>query len=233
MQDEITKHTRKIHATAKNPNHTFKEKAKEIVIEIFIIVFAVTLSIWFHSWSEHKHQQKEVTEFLVDLKEDLKNDIDGISKSKEKSTSNLKDYKYALGLTQAQIDSLKSSHGTIGFNSTISTTKINNGNYEGFKSSGKIGYIENKQLKRLILKYYQEQTPGLLEIEKYSATTFDKVLAYVANNADKSIDEILILPQFKQQLKFHTDQTIGLIDGYTLTIKDANDIIKEIDKNEK
>jgi hypothetical protein len=48
MQDEVTKHTRKIFKTIKNPSHTFSEKLKEIVVEILIIVFAVTLSIWLH-----------------------------------------------------------------------------------------------------------------------------------------------------------------------------------------
>jgi len=64
MQEEISKHTKKIYNTMKNPKHTFTEKIKEVLIEIFIIVFAVTLSIWLHSWSEHNHQQKEVTAFL-------------------------------------------------------------------------------------------------------------------------------------------------------------------------
>ncbi|HEX7458437.1 MAG TPA: hypothetical protein VF301_08385 [Ginsengibacter sp.] len=38
MQDEVTKHTKKIYDTVKNPKHTFGEKVKEIIIEIFIIV---------------------------------------------------------------------------------------------------------------------------------------------------------------------------------------------------
>ena len=49
MQDEVTKHTKKIYDTVKNPNHTFGQKVKEVFMEIFIIVFAVTLSIWLHS----------------------------------------------------------------------------------------------------------------------------------------------------------------------------------------
>jgi hypothetical protein len=193
----------------------------------------VTLSIWLHSWSEHRHQQKEVNEFLTDLKEDLKNDIQSVTESKEKLTINLEDYKFTLGLTQIQIDSLKRVHGTLGFNSTISTTKINNGNYEGFKSSGKIGYIENKKLKSLVLKYYQEQSPGLLEIEKYGTTTFEKLLSCIADNADKRIEEIIMLPRFKQLLKYHTDQTIVLRDGYSQTVKDASEIIKEIENSGK
>lgn len=92
MQDEIIKHTKKLHKELKNPKHTFGEKAKEIIIEIFIIVFAVTLSIWLHSWSEHKHQQEEVSVFLGNLKNDLKNDLkdDIESIDIEKKASTLK-----------------------------------------------------------------------------------------------------------------------------------------------
>jgi hypothetical protein len=83
MQDEVTKHTKKIYDTVKSRKHSFAEKLKEILIEICIIVFAVTLSIWLHSWSEHRHEQKEVSEFLKGLKEDLSNDIDMIEKNKK------------------------------------------------------------------------------------------------------------------------------------------------------
>ncbi len=233
MQDEILKHTKKIYKTAKDPKHTFREKINEIIIEIFIIVFAVTLSIWLHSWSEHRHQQNETNEFLTDLKEDFKSDIESISISKEKLTINFENCKFALGLTQTKIDSLKNVHGIVEFNSTITTTKINCGNYEGFKSSGKIGYIENKKLKKQILKYYQEQAPGLLEVEKYGTLTFEKVLNFVLEHSEKGIDKIIMMPRFKQLLKLHTDQTNGLIDGYSKTMKDAKEIINEIDKSEK
>jgi hypothetical protein len=230
MQEEVAKHTKKIYNTAKNQNHTFGQKVREIMIEIFIIVFAVTLSIWLHSRSEHSHQQKEVKEFLMDLKEDLKNDVESISKAKEELAINIEDYKLTLGFTQSKMDSLINANGSIGFNATISTTKTSNANYEGFKSSGKIGYIENKKLKRQILKYYQEQLLELLEAEKYSAATFEKVLNVMSGNADKGMDKIIMLPEFKYQLKQHTNQTIQLVDGYSKALAEANEIIVEIDK---
>ncbi|NBL65124.1 hypothetical protein GV828_07925 [Flavobacterium sp. NST-5] len=233
MHDEILKHTRRIKSEMKNTKHTLGEKIKEIFIEILIIGFAVSLSIWLHSWSEHNHQQKEVKEFLMDLKDDLKNDISNISKSKKELESNLKEYQFALDLTQKQIDSLIAVQGTIAFNSSISTTKISNGNYEGFKSSGKIGYIENKTLKTKILKYYQEQSLGLLENEKYNIKTFDKVLNILTDNADKTIDQIIVLPQFKQQLRLQTEQTLGLIDVYSYTLQKAQGLIDEIEQENK
>ncbi len=39
---------------------------------------------------------------------------------------------------------------------------FNNARYEGFKSSGKIGTIENNKLKNSILSYYQQTIPYII-----------------------------------------------------------------------
>jgi hypothetical protein len=57
MQEEVTKHTRKIYQAMKNPDHSFWGKIREVTVEILIIVFAVTLSIWLHNWSDHREEQ--------------------------------------------------------------------------------------------------------------------------------------------------------------------------------
>lgn len=233
MEDEVTKRTKKIYMTAKNSNFTFLQKAKEIIIEFFVLVFAITISILLNNWSQDRNQQKEVNTFLSELKNDLQNDNENISNSKEKMTKYLKEYKYAVSLTQPQIDSLKQIHGSVEINTSISTTKISNGNYEGFKSSGKIGYIENKKLKRLILKYYQEQLPLLMEVEKYASKNIEKLFDFMMNNIDKGMSKIVMLPQFKLQLNFCAEQTNVLIELYEKTQKDAKQIIKEIKKLEK
>ena len=74
MQDEVTKHTRKIYQAMKNPGHSFWEKVRDVTIEVLIIVFAVTLSIWLHNWSDHREEQKRTDEFLAGLKIDLAKD---------------------------------------------------------------------------------------------------------------------------------------------------------------
>jgi Family of unknown function (DUF6090) len=229
MQEEVTKHTKKIYRTVKDPKHTFGEKIKEVIAEIFIIVFAVTLSIWLHSWTEHRHQQKEVTEFLTDMKEDLKSDAESISKSKTELDINLNNYKFVSGLTATEMDSIKK----VDLSANISTTKINNGNYEGFKSSGKIGYIEDKKLKKLILKYYHELTPGLLENENYNALSFSKVLDFINEQSGVQFDKALLMPKFKQLLKSHIRQSGSLHEEYNQTMKAANEIMSEIDKASK
>jgi hypothetical protein len=155
MQEEVAKHSKKIYKTVKNSEHTLGEKVKEIIIEIFIIVFAVTLSIWLHSWSEHRHQQEEVSVFLGNLKNDLQNDIKILDEEKEAYKKTNLGYEKILGLTSLQIDSMQKSNTKVYFPVRSQGPKINIGNYEGFKSSGKIGYIENEKLKQKILNYYQ------------------------------------------------------------------------------
>jgi len=43
----------------------------------------------------------------------------------------------------------------------------NSGRFEGFKSSGKIGTIENKDLQNDIMDLYQENIPGLITSTAY------------------------------------------------------------------
>ena len=138
MRDEVLKHTRKIYKTAKDSHHSFKEKLREILIEIFIIFFAVTLSIWLHNWSERRHQQEEVKNFLSDIKADLSKDIESLIEKKKSLTAALQSYTLIEKLTPEQADTTNN----INLQFHLSTLQLNNGNYEGFKSSGKIGFIE-------------------------------------------------------------------------------------------
>ena len=63
MEEEVTKHTKKIYKALRIPGHSLSEKIKEISIEIFIIVFAVTLSISLHGWSDHRREQNRSLSF--------------------------------------------------------------------------------------------------------------------------------------------------------------------------
>lgn len=233
MQDEITKHTKKIYKEVKNSKHTFGEKVKEIIIEILIIVFAVTLSIWLHSWSEERHQQKEVNAFLINLKNDLQNDIKVLDVEKEAyGIANL-GYEKILGLTTFQLDSIRKAKS---FNFPVHSQgpKFNIGNYEGFKSSGKIGYIEEEQLKLKIIQYYQRVVPSINEVDKiyndYIFKCFDKII----ENADKSEDKIYSDPKFKKSIFFLIKIGKNNIRVYDEIGKfEAYELIKEIDNKMK
>jgi hypothetical protein len=202
MQEEITKHTKKIYGNMKNTEHTFGEKSKEIIIEIFIIVFAVTLSIWLHSWSEHKHQQDEVAVFLGNLKNDLQNDIEALDSAKEEYEKTNLGYKKILGLTSLQLDSIQKSNTKVYFPICSQGPKINIGNYEGFKSSGKIGYIEDEKLKQQILHYYQRIIPAIEEVDEIYNNFLFKCFDKMIENAEKSEEKLYSDPRFKKTISF-------------------------------
>jgi len=231
MIDEVTKHSRRIYKTLKTPRKQFVEKIKEVVIEIFIIVFSVTLSIWLHSWSQHRHEQKEVMEFLVDLKDDLNKDIKSMSDKQAQMSETIKQYSYLKNLTEEQIDSLSNNNARIETDLIYVIRKTNNGNYESFKSSGKIGYIENKKLKRMIVEYYQESMPAIDETEKYINLRLGKIEELIYQDKDKK--KKLLDPVLKISLDVVIQTAQNNMNNYISISESAKGIIAEINKEEK
>jgi hypothetical protein len=231
MQEEITKHTKKIYGTVKNTEHTFGEKSKEVIIEIFIIVFAITLSIWLHSWSEHKHQQDEVVTFLNNLKKDLKKDIDRLNEDKSSYQQISKYYESLLNLTPHKLDSLNNNKSNNRIQLFTAGKKTNDGNYEGFKSSGKIGNIENEALKQLIVQYYQQSVPNINGMDGEYLDFVLKIVEFQIENAGQKSSLIYSNPQLKERLKYTILIGKGNVRNYDeYGIKTAQEIIRNIDK---
>ena len=161
-EQEVIKHTKKVFKIWNSEEHNFWQKLKEFLIEIFIIVFAISLSIWLHDKSEHNHQQKEVKEFLLGLREDLLNDINEIKDDEESYANQGKTFRYIAGIRLNQTlneDSIRKYRVWL-FNTT--RLQENSGRFEGFKSSGKIGAIEDQTIQNDIMDLYQENIPSLL-----------------------------------------------------------------------
>ncbi|WP_166920098.1 DUF6090 family protein [Flavobacterium poyangense] len=216
-----------------NKNHSFKEKVKEVLVEILIIVFAVSLSIWLHSWSEEKHQQKDAQTFLVGLKEDLQKDIANLEDTKKTFHKTQQQISFALHLTQQQIDSIKANHKQINSGTNFINTLVNNGRYEGFKSSGKINTIENQNIRNMILSYYQQTIPqiGLVE-QSYKEITSRYVDLLIGGKEDEDIYTNLMKKRTKIILSGIDNFTKYNQKSYEKAIKEAREIVKEIDKIE-
>jgi hypothetical protein len=105
---------------------------------------------------------------------------------------------------------------------------MNNGNYEGYKSSGKIGYIENDELKSLILDYYQENMPPLEDVEKsYNERIYALIeLLGLSNN----LKDAIIQPIVKSKLNLNRQTAVSLIEGYEENILLAKEINLMINK---
>ena len=233
MQDEIIKHTKKVYSAMNNKNHSFSEKIKEILTEIFIIVFAVTLSIWLHSWSEENHQKKDAQKFLIGLKEDLINDISNLESTKKDFNKTQQQISFALDLTPRKIDSIKANHQQINSGTNFITTLINNGRYEGFKSSGKINTIENQNIRNKILGYYQQTIPQIALVENsYEKLTSRYVDLLMDGKDDEDIYASLLKKKTKIILSGINDFTKYNQKSYQKAIDEAKGIINEIEKEE-
>ncbi len=231
MQDEIIKHSKKIRNSMTNSTHTPLQKLKEIIIEIFIIVFAVTLSIWLHSWYEHKHEQNEAKKFLIELKEDLNRDIELLKQNKHTSAKLDTNYKFVLKLKNNKL-----SDSVLGSYTDLNTFSINfnTGRYEGFKSSGKIGTIENDSLKNNILVYYQQTIPNLISEANFLNSEQIKILNAGQNDmGNLSLNNFLTSKKIHSMYYFLEYNFRNAITHYEETIEQANKIIEEISREAK
>jgi hypothetical protein len=234
-EQEVVKHTKKLFSIWGGKEHGFWHKVREFLLEIIIIVFAVTLSIWLHGRSEHKHQQEDVKQFLVGLKSDLNNDVNEMELDKKSFLDQKAAFQYVTSIKfneQLNSDSLKKYYRFI-FNTT--GLHPNNGRFEGFKSSGKIGAIENKELQNDIMDLYQENIVSLLvSTDGYKSTKkmlFDYVIKNGKRLRDTTSNLTTVLAQDEAQ-----NICIGLrspdevLARYTICIDKMKKIIAEINK---
>jgi len=229
MQEEVAKHTKKIYQAVTRPGHTIFEKIKEIAVEIFIIVFAVTLSIWLHSWSDHRHEQKEVNEFLVGLKDDLQQDIALLAANKNIAIQLDSNFNALIALNESHaIDTAANKTLSHYLYFSLVVTHPGIGRYEGFKSSGKIGMIENAGLKQKILVYYEQTMPDLASGENYVNSLQSKILDAEIDKDKIPLKDFVRSYKVRALLNLCTQNLDGGIKDYENTIQQAKNIIAMI-----
>lgn len=231
MQEEVSKHVRKIHSVAKSKRLSIRNKITDILIEIFIIVFAVSLSIYLHGWNEHRKEQKEVKVFLANLKEDLEKDIKLFEYDKQVYLKVDSIYQKMLALTQKDLEAYDKRNGKLQFAIQGFSNKYSSASYEGFKSSSKLGLIENESLKKQILLYYQNNAQTILEVEhtfnESSINTFDQFMRM----ASKSNKATYLDPEFRMRIDFLRlliENNVSLYESNA--INPAKKIVKMIDQ---
>jgi hypothetical protein len=187
-EEEVLKHTKKIYGIWTSREHSFWHKLKEFLVEVFIIVIAVTISIWFHNRSDHASQQEEVKQFMLGLKSDLQSDTAEMQDDKKSYEKQSVIFNYIAHVKineQVSEDTLRKYSNWM-FNTT--SLNPNNGRFEGFKSSGKIGEIENKELQNDIMDLYQEDIVALLASTNSYIETKKKFFDYVTTNRKRLTD---------------------------------------------
>jgi len=236
-EQEVIKHTKKIFGIW-NTKSSFWHKVSELLLEIFIIVFAVTVSIYFHDRSELKHQRHETKGFLTGLKQDLVTDIEEMNQDKRSFTLSEKAFKYITGRKlneQLEADTLRKYNNWI-FNTTGLIP--NSGRFEGFKSSGKIGTIENKELQNNIMDLYQENIPNLISSTNYYTLKKQKLFDYVSVNRRRITDTTnniisVLSTEEAYNICFSLTFVDEILNRYDTCINKMNAIIRDIDKQYK
>jgi len=186
-EQEIVKHTKMIFGIWKT-KYSFLHKLTELITEVFIIVFAITLSIYFHDRSELKHQRHEAKVFLLGLRQDLKTDIEEMNSDKKSYQNSGVIFRY---ITNRKLNEKLNADTISKYSNWIfNTTGLipNSGRFEGFKSSGKIGTIENKKLQDYIMDLYQENIPTLIVSTNDYTAKKQRLFEYLEANTKRVTD---------------------------------------------
>jgi hypothetical protein len=234
-EQEVIKHTKKVYEVWKDGEQSWWHKLKEFLLEIAIIVFAVTISIWFHDLSEKRHKQHNVKEFLTGLKTDLQRDIIELQSDRRNYMRTGKAFAYINGIkfqTKPNVDSVKFYANSL--NNEIEFVP-NNGRFEGFKSSGKIGDIEDTELQNDIMDLYQEDISALLMSTTFFSQRKGKLIDFMAKNLKQETDStnnlssVLAADEARNLCRdlFSVPQ---IIIGYNNCIAKSKKIIETIDK---
>ena len=231
MQDEVTKHTRKIYQTMKNHEFSFWKKFREVAIEIFIIVFAVTLSIWLHNWSDHRKEQQQTNEFLAGIKTDLQKDIDSLEGNRRTFLEEVSYFQFLKDIVHTKaVDTTSEGRISGHFYFQMRVTHFNVARYEGFKSSGKLGTIENDSLRQAILKYYQQTVASVSDAEEISNSFQARLMdAQINMPEDQSYRAFVKSKKVMVLLGFTLENLPQAVDAYGYAEEEAKEIIQGID----
>lgn len=230
---EVAKSTKKIIESAKNKEISFWHKVKEMALEIAIIIFAVSLSIAFHSWSETRHEQHEVESFLKGVRIDLEKDRAEMSEDIKAYRNQKKAFRYLGSLTKSQLASNDSLQHYAPYFYNFTGYGGNTGRYEGFKSSGKIGFIENDALQNSILDLYEEKIPRLsisTDFYKMQKLKFaDYITDHTTDYPNGNMTKVMASDPIKTRSQIYLSAVNQIISNYEACIAQMEEIIKNID----
>jgi hypothetical protein len=134
MEHELRKHIHNILTETTNRKRSVWKRLGEIMIEMIIIVFAVSFAVFMERQRELHHVENEVKGFLTGLTTDLENDIKEMGEDKLVYKNQATWMSYIGKTEKINQDSLRRYKWLL-WNTT--QLPVNNGRYEGFKSSGK------------------------------------------------------------------------------------------------
>ena len=230
---EVAKSTKKIIETAKDKEKSLWHKIKEMALEIGIIIFAVSLSIAFHSWSEARHEQHQVHVFLKGVRIDLMKDMGEMNEDIKAYKNQKKAFHYLGNIPKGQTANSDSLKLFAPYFYNFTGYGGNTGRYEGFKSSGKIGFIENDDLQNSILDLYEEKIPRLTISTDFYKTQKLKFADYITDNTldypSGNITKVMASNPVKNRSQIYLSSVNQIISNYESCTEQMKEIVKVID----
>ncbi|KIA90464.1 DUF6090 family protein [Kaistella jeonii] len=230
---EVVKSTKKIIETAKDKEKSFWHKIKEMALEIAVIIFAVSLSIAFHSWSEARHEQHQVRVFLKGVRIDLKKDMIEMKGNIEAYKNQRNAFRYLATIPKGHLADNDSIQHFAPYFYNFTGYGGNTGRYEGFKSSGKLGFIENDDLQNSILDLYEEKIPRLTISTDFYKTQKLKFADYITDNTVDypagNITKVMASNPVKNRSQIYLSSVNQIISNYENCTAQMEEIVKEID----
>lgn len=213
MEDEIIKNTNQIWKKLRAEGGIF-QKIRSIIGEILVIGFAFSFSIWLNNRAEYKKEQDDVQDFMLILKEELEGDTSDLMRCKSEIETALETNIFLVNLTAASLDSMKKKKQPLGFNGKPIIRNTHRAGYEGFKTSGKLGNIENKLLKRMIVEYYEVTIPSLLQVEELYNQRCSKTIDLLLDRISDVDKAAFLEKRVQKELQFNIQIGSGLPQSY-------------------
>ena len=214
MEDELIKNTGQIWKKLRSEGGIM-DKLRSIAGEILVIGFAVSFSIWIKNRSEYMKEQEDVLDFLLICKEEIEGDTADLKRCKDEIHAALQINSILSQLTPSKLDSIKRNNISLSFNGKPLVRKTHVAGYEGFKTSGRLGSIENKSLKTKIMEYYEVMMPSLREAEVlYNANT-DKTVQLIMDQVSEKGKEAFLEKRIQMQLGLNLTNASALEPSYS------------------
>lgn len=238
-ENEIVKHVEAAYKALQNPQTRWVHKLTEVLIEIGIIVFAVSLSIWFHNWSDSLHEHKEEREYLAGLKQDIGYDLVSARNDSAFYANKLVCLSYfrRVGLgTPLDRDSMR-SYQELFFSTATLDPQVSR--YEGLKSSGKLGIIENTDLLNNIIALHEQTIKHVNYLDGFYADYSARLGNFVQEHGVLARDkdsltnpqDILRLSQMRLLMNFGAAViNSNIIKAHDTCIAQCRHLIAQIDR---
>ncbi len=180
--------------------------------EILLVVIGILLALQINNWNEDKILQTDIQKSLAQILSDLQQDqieLEYFNGIEAEHVSFLA----RISGSQGPIEGLEGLLASL--DHYMDFSKNNNG-YSGLKTSGKISFIENAELKLSLTHYYEKIYENLGSASHFAETfTNDRVIPFAIENlkpgGDFTIDQDLVLEKLEtSNLKYLINYQISV-----------------------